>query len=212
MYTNILKDETPPDSPIYKDLQLIVEQAERCRGIVGGLLNFARKNQVFLVETNMVDFVNRSIDSIIRPDNVEIKFENKLSDPIAKIDKDQMMQVLTNLEKNAVEAMPKGGMLKITLSGSDHEVEMAISDTGMGIPEENMEKIFTPFFTTKEVGKGTGLGIAADLRNRQNAPGPGTGGFQCRSLERADRNNIHNKVSEMRRQNTEDRSTEVQND
>jgi iron only hydrogenase large subunit-like protein len=159
MYTNILKDETPPDSPLYKDLQLIVEQAERCRGIVGGLLNFARKNQVFLVETNMIDFVKRSIDSIIRPDNVGIKVENKLSDPIARVDKDQMMQVLTNLEKNAVEAMPKGGTLKITLSGTDHEVEMAISDTGVGIPEENMEKIFTPFFTTKEVGKGTGLGL-----------------------------------------------------
>jgi two-component system NtrC family sensor kinase len=159
MYTNILKDETPPDSPIYKDLQLIVEQAERCRGIVGGLLNFARKNQVFLVETNMVEFVSRSIDSIIHPDNIEIKIENKLSDPIARIDKDQMMQVLTNLEKNAVEAMPKGGTLKITLSGSEHDIEMAISDTGIGIPEENMEKIFTPFFTTKEVGKGTGLGL-----------------------------------------------------
>jgi iron only hydrogenase large subunit-like protein/nitrogen-specific signal transduction histidine kinase len=159
MYTNILKDETPPDSPIYKDLQLIVEQAERCRGIVGGLLNFARKNQVFLVETNMVDFVKRSIDSIIRPENIEIKVENKLSDPIGRIDKDQMMQVLTNLEKNAVEAMPKGGILQITLSGSEHEVEMAISDSGIGIPEENMDKIFTPFFTTKEVGRGTGLGL-----------------------------------------------------
>ncbi|HNQ83053.1 MAG TPA: [Fe-Fe] hydrogenase large subunit C-terminal domain-containing protein, partial [Bacteroidales bacterium] len=159
MYTNILKDETPPDSPVYKDLQLIVEQAERCRGIVGGLLNFARKNQVFLVETNTVDFVKRSVDSIIRPDNIDIKIENKLSDPIARIDKDQMMQVLTNLEKNAVEAMPKGGTLKISLTGTDHEVELAISDTGIGIPEENMEKIFTPFFTTKEVGKGTGLGL-----------------------------------------------------
>jgi iron only hydrogenase large subunit-like protein len=159
MYTNILRDETPPDSPFYKDLQLIVEQAERCRGIVGGLLNFARKNQVYLVETNMIEFVNRSIDSIIRPDIVEIKLENKLSDPIAKVDKDQMMQVLTNLEKNAVEAMPKGGLLKVVLSGSEHEIEMAVSDTGTGIPEENMDKIFTPFFTTKEVGKGTGLGL-----------------------------------------------------
>jgi signal transduction histidine kinase len=107
----------------------------------------------------MVDFVKRSIDSIIHPGNVEIQAENRLSDPIARIDKDQMMQVLTNLEKNAVEAMPKGGTLKITLTGSEHEVEIAISDTGIGIPEENMEKIFTPFFTTKEVGKGTGLGL-----------------------------------------------------
>jgi hypothetical protein len=55
------------------------------------LLNFARKNQVFLVETNMVDFVKRSIDSVIRTDNVEIKVDNRVSDPIARIDKDQMM-------------------------------------------------------------------------------------------------------------------------
>jgi signal transduction histidine kinase len=136
-----------------------VEQAERCRGIVGGLLNFARKNQVILVETNMPEFVSRSIDSIIRPENIEIVVENKLTDPIARIDKDQMMQVLTNLEKNAVEAMPKGGRLTITLSGSEHEFVIAISDTGIGIPQENMDKIFTPFFTTKEVGKGTGLGL-----------------------------------------------------
>jgi signal transduction histidine kinase len=159
MYTNILKDETSPDSPLYNDLQLIAEQAERCRKIVGGLLNFARKNQVQLVETNMVDFVSRSIDAIIRPENVEVKVENRISDPIAKIDKDQMMQVLTNLEKNSVEAMPKGGLLKIMLTGSDHEVEIAVSDTGTGIREEHMDKIFTPFFTTKEVGKGTGLGL-----------------------------------------------------
>lgn len=159
MYTNILKDETPPDSPLYNDLQLIAEQADRCRKIVGGLLNFARKNQVQLVETNMVDFVSRSLDGIIRPENVEVKFENQIGDPIARIDKDQMMQVLTNLEKNAVEAMPKGGLLKIVLSGSDHEVEISVSDTGTGIKEEHMEKIFTPFFTTKELGKGTGLGL-----------------------------------------------------
>ncbi len=159
MYTNILKDETSPDDPVYKDLQLIVEQAERCRGIVGGLLNFARKNQVMLVETNLVDFVSRSIDSVIHPENVEILFENNITDPIARIDKDQMMQVLTNLEKNAVEAMPKGGLLKISLSGTDHEVEFLVSDTGTGIKEEHMDKIFTPFFTTKEVGKGTGLGL-----------------------------------------------------
>ena len=159
MYTNILKDETPQDSPLYGDLQLIAEQAERCRKIVGGLLNFARKNQVQLTETNMVDFVSRSIDAIIRPENVEVTFENKISDPIAKIDKDQMMQVLTNLEKNSVEAMPKGGLLRITLSGSEHEVEIAVNDNGTGIKEEHMDKIFTPFFTTKEVGKGTGLGL-----------------------------------------------------
>lgn len=159
MYANILKDETPKDNPIYKDLELIVEQTERCKKIVGGLLNFARKNQVNLMETNMADFILRSIDSIIHPENIEIKFENGLHDSVANIDRDQMMQVLTNLEKNAVEAMPEGGKLYIILTGNEKDIEIMVKDTGTGIPEENMDKIFTPFFTTKEVGKGTGLGL-----------------------------------------------------
>jgi iron only hydrogenase large subunit-like protein len=159
MYANILKDETPKEDPIYKDLELIVEQTERCKKIVGGLLNFARKNQVHLVETNMAEFILRSIDSIIHPENIEIKFENGVKDTTAKIDRDQLMQVLTNLEKNAVDAMPDGGKLYIILTGNEKEIEIQVKDTGTGIPEENMDKIFTPFFTTKEVGKGTGLGL-----------------------------------------------------
>jgi signal transduction histidine kinase len=159
MYANILKDETSKDDPVYKDLELIVEQTERCKKIVGGLLNFARKNQVYLTDAHVPEFILRSIESILRPASVEVKFENQLKDPMARIDKDQMMQVLTNLEKNAIEAMPEGGRLTILLTGNEHEIEISVKDTGVGIPEENMEKIFTPFFTTKGIGKGTGLGL-----------------------------------------------------
>jgi iron only hydrogenase large subunit-like protein len=159
MYSNILKDEAPKDASIRKDLELIVEQANRCKNIVGGLLNFARKNQVRLIETDFNKFVAKSIDSIIKPDSVEVNFHTSLEDPIVMIDQDQMMQVLTNLEKNAVEAMPGGGCLSITLSGNGSSVEINMKDTGIGIPKENMDKLFTPFFTTKEIGKGTGLGL-----------------------------------------------------
>ncbi|HDR89162.1 MAG TPA: 4Fe-4S dicluster domain-containing protein [Bacteroidetes bacterium] len=159
MYANILKEETPPDAPISRDLQLIVEQTERCRKIVGGLLNFARKNQVQLSQTNMVDFVQHSLGSIVCPDNVKVEMEANLDNPWVMIDNDQMMQVLTNLEKNAIEAMPGGGIMKIELSGDMEWVNLKIKDTGTGISPENMEKIFTPFFTTKALGKGTGLGL-----------------------------------------------------
>ncbi len=159
MYSNILKDEAPVDAQVRKDLDLIVEQADRCKNIVSGLLNFARKNQVKLIEINLNEFVKRSIQSIIKPDSVEIKFKSDLNDPVVMIDQDQMMQVLTNLEKNAVEAMPNGGVLTIELSGNERLVEINVGDTGVGIPKENMEKLFTPFFTTKEMGKGTGLGL-----------------------------------------------------
>jgi len=158
MYSNLLLDEIT-DETTKNDLQLIVEQTDRCRKIVGGLLNFARKNQVRLVETQLEKFVGHSIQSIIRPENVCILFTVDMQDPYVFLDADQMMQVLTNLEKNAVEAMPQGGELKISLTEQSDDVVIAISDTGTGISKENMEKVFTPFFTTKEVGKGTGLGL-----------------------------------------------------
>jgi signal transduction histidine kinase len=158
MYSNLLLDEIN-DETTRHDLQLIVEQADRCRKIVGGLLNFARKNQVRLTETNLEQFVNRSIQSIIIPDNVTVKMDVDMDDPFVYMDHDQMMQVLTNLQKNAVEAMPKGGELSIKLTEQNGDVEIDITDTGTGISEDNLEKVFTPFFTTKEVGKGTGLGL-----------------------------------------------------
>lgn len=159
MYSNILLDEAKEDDPVRQDLQLIAEQAERCKKIVKGLLNFARKNQVYLTEANMQQFVQKSIESVIKPENIIIEFIQNIKNPNAFIDIDQMMQVLTNLEKNAVEAMPKGGKLTITLSDDENQISIAIQDTGTGISKENMDKLFTPFFTTKTMGKGTGLGL-----------------------------------------------------
>jgi len=159
MYSNILMDEAPEGESIREDLRLIVEQAERCKKIVSGLLNFARKNQVNLTETDVVQFTQHSLDSIIKPDNVTAKFEPRVDDPLARLDIDQMMQVLTNLEKNAIEAMPQGGELHIGIEGDKEEIVFIVSDNGIGISKENMKKIFTPFFTTKEMGKGTGLGL-----------------------------------------------------
>ncbi|MBP7102521.1 MAG: 4Fe-4S dicluster domain-containing protein [Bacteroidales bacterium] len=159
MYSNILLDEIK-DETVRNDLKLIAEQANRCKSIVGGLLNFARKNQVRYKFVNIEEFVKNSIDSIIASDKVKITFKSNLIDKMMEIDADQWLQVITNLEKNAVEAMgEQGGELNIALDGNETDVEFVISDTGCGIPKENMDKIYTPFFTTKPIGKGTGLGL-----------------------------------------------------
>jgi hypothetical protein len=160
MYSNILMDEAPEGDLVREDLKLIVEQAERCKKIVSGLLNFARKNQVNLSETDVVKFIQHSLNSIVKPDNISCSFESFIADPMAKLDIDQMMQVLTNLEKNAIEAMPAGGNLRVSVEGDADDVTFIVSDTGTGIQKDNMDKLFTPFFTTKEMGKGTGLGLA----------------------------------------------------
>ncbi|MFZ4523350.1 MAG: [Fe-Fe] hydrogenase large subunit C-terminal domain-containing protein [Bacteroidales bacterium] len=160
MYSNILMDEAPEGDLVREDLKLIVEQAERCKKIVSGLLNFARKNQVNLNETDVVKFIQHSLNSVVKPDNITCSFDSAIADPIARLDIDQMMQVLTNLEKNAIEAMPSGGTLMVSVEGNKEDVTFIVADTGSGIQKENMDKLFTPFFTTKEMGKGTGLGLA----------------------------------------------------
>ena len=159
MYSNILKEEATEDDPIRDDLDLIVEQADRCKNIVGGLLNFARKNQVKPEKIDVVEFCRHSLQSIIVPTNIVTEFISEKKKLIAFIDKDQMMQVLTNLERNGIDAMPKGGKLSIKVEDHDNEFSIKISDTGCGIKQENMDKIFTPFFTTKGIGKGTGMGL-----------------------------------------------------
>jgi len=161
MYANILLDEAPKDSQIYKDLKLIVEQTNRCKKIVGGLLNFARKNQVNTEKVNVIRLVEQSVQAVVVPKEIHVDIESEnLSDPYAMIDHEQMTQVLTNLLKNAMDAMPQGGEINITIEDNNEDIIISIKDTGFGIEKEALDKIFEPFYTTKGIGKGTGLGLA----------------------------------------------------
>lgn len=160
MYSNILLDECNSDDPLRKDLELISAQAERCKKIVSGLLNFARKNQVKVEQIDLKKLAEDSISSVVIPKNITTSVACKAKNCQAELDYEQMMQVLTNLNKNAIEAMPNGGSLTVEVDDNSSEIIFNVIDTGMGIPEENMDKLFTPFFTTKGIGKGTGLGLA----------------------------------------------------
>lgn len=160
MYSNILLDESKPEDPVREDLQLIVEQAARCKKIVGGLLNFARKNQVNHQFIDIRKLTENSVAGVVFPDNIKAVIEDRTTSPDASIDSEQMTQVLTNLFRNAIDAMPDGGTLKVTLEDTPSDVIFIISDTGIGIKDEDKPKIFEPFFTTKGLGKGTGLGLA----------------------------------------------------
>lgn len=160
MYANLLLEETSLDSDLCKDLTLIVEQAERCKKIVSGLLNFARKSQVKYEEVDLPTLIRQSFASLIIPENIEIEVVEETTLRNAQIDTEQLTQALNNLQKNAFEAMPQGGKLTIKTEGTQDNIRISISDTGHGIPEEVANKVFEPFFTTKPVGKGTGLGLA----------------------------------------------------
>ena len=160
MYSNILLEEAKAGDPVREDLKLIVEQAGRCKKIVAGLLNFARKNQVNHQLISIKELVKNSLESIIVPANVRINTDDQTTTPQAMLDHEQMMQVISNLIKNAIDAMPGGGSIEIILEDTLSDVKITISDNGTGIKEEDRAKIFEPFFTTKSIGQGTGLGLA----------------------------------------------------
>jgi iron only hydrogenase large subunit-like protein/nitrogen-specific signal transduction histidine kinase len=160
MYSNILFEECAADDPVREDLKLIVEQAGRCKKIVGGLLNFARKNQVNHQQVSIKELITHSLESLIVPDGIRIEINDNTTNHEAMLDTEQMMQVITNLIKNAIDAMPSGGTIIIKLEDTIGDVIISIRDTGTGIKEADRAKIFEPFFTTKGIGIGTGLGLA----------------------------------------------------
>lgn len=159
LYSNIVLDELKDADPNRKDIQLIVDQATRCKNIVSNLLNFARKNKIKVEEVDICEFLHTSLKSVVMPENINCKVKCDIADTRVMFDVEQMMQVFTNLEKNAIEAMKNGGNLTIHVIEKKTELEIQVEDDGAGIAKENMEKLFTPFFTTKELGKGTGLGL-----------------------------------------------------
>ena len=161
MYANILYDECPPDDPKRKDLEMIVSQAERCRQIVRGLLNFARKNQVQYEKIAIEELFNKATHSVVVPENIEVKINVNPPTLEANIDVEQMLQVITNLIQNSIDAINSNkGEIILEAQTKDNYLVMTVYDNGIGIPNNNLTKIFEPFFTTKPVGKGTGLGLA----------------------------------------------------
>ena len=139
---------------------MIVEQTERCRKIVAGLLNFARQRRVVYQLTDIHALAEKSLMSIPIPAHVLVETRHEGDTLFAELDGNQITQVLVNLIDNAVAAMPQGGQLTIQTNGDSESVRFIVTDTGVGIPKENLSKIFEPFFTTKHLGKGTGLGLA----------------------------------------------------
>lgn len=160
MYAHLLLDQYASDESLREDLKMIATQADRCKRIVSGLLHFARQNKLALEITTLPKVVEQALKLVIIPPNITLKLAHHMKDPSVELDKDQIIQVLTNLITNAIQAMPNGGTLTVITEDSPNEVYITVEDTGIGIPKENLNKIFEPFFTTKEKGKGTGMGLA----------------------------------------------------
>jgi len=112
-----------------------------------------------LRESNILKIIEESLAKLPRHLPVDISVHSLLQDEKVWMDQEQMAAVFFDLERNAVEAMTKGGSLTIMVSGDERDVVVLVNDTGIGIPVENIPLLFTPFFTTKPAGDGTGLGL-----------------------------------------------------
>lgn len=161
MYSNLLKESNTIDTETHEDLEMIVSEANRCKKIVSGLLDFARKNKVNVKNVNIPEMMDRFLKTIRIPEYIDVEIINNIREhPNAFIDHDQIIQVVTNLVNNSLHVMPEKGKLTITVNGDDENIKLTIADTGSGIPQKNLSKIFEPFFTTKKAGQGTGLGLS----------------------------------------------------
>lgn len=179
MYAHLLLDEFGEDAGMSGDLRTIAREADRCKKIVSGLLDFARQTKVLRQPVHIADLVERTCRALPPPSGVRLRIAEATLDPIAEVDPDQVTQILTNLVTNAYGAMPGGGEVLVEVGGDMESVYLSVIDTGVGIPPENMDRIFEPFFTTKQIGKGTGLGLAVvygivkmhngDIQVRSNA-------------------------------------------
>ena len=154
-----------------KNLSKIEQEVQRCSRIIRNLLDFSRQTPPQLRRVDMAQVIEEALLVLGHQaslQNIEVSKEYTPDAPRIEADFDQMRQVLNNLFTNSVQAMEEGGQITLRLSkgtprdlpGATGVLKVEISDTGRGILPENMEKLFTPFFTTKEKGKGVGLGLA----------------------------------------------------
>ena len=164
-YSHLLLEKMPNENSNRNSVQKIVTQANRCRDIIRGLLDFSRqrKPDKTLCDVNVVlnDCVS-FLENQALFHNIKIINDFEASLPMAVIDPSQIERVFMNLIINAAEAMNGSGQLTSSTSFDSHEnfIEVKFTDTGQGITKEDLARIFDPFFTTKEVGHGTGLGLA----------------------------------------------------
>jgi two-component system NtrC family sensor kinase len=174
-FSHLIRQKMADGSPDAEDMDLVIRETRRCADIVRRLLDFARQKapEVHFTDLNAVIVdVARLIERSAHLHNTAMTIDLDPELPRVWVDEDQMKQVIMNMLVNAQHATAGGGSIVVRsrrhptplspAPGADpvEMIEISIIDTGCGIPEEDLMRIFDPFFTSKEVGKGTGLGLS----------------------------------------------------
>ncbi|GAB6058568.1 ATP-binding protein [Desulfonatronum parangueonense] len=162
----------PEGDPSCEKLEIIAGEAKRLESLLLEVRDFTRPPRARMVETDVAGLIMqvvRLFQDQADVHGVECRLDLAQDLPHCMLDVDQIKQVLINLIKNAMEAMPNGGKLSITAQAEERFIQIKVDDTGKGIPPESMKKLFHPFFSTKP--KGTGLGLAVSYKLVQDHGG-----------------------------------------
>ena len=177
-YGELLAFEMQKDTPAWQNLQAVLKSTHRAKDLVGQILAFSRQNELNLMPVQISSIIKETLKMLRAsiPATIEIHRKIAITDAIVNANPTQIHQVLMNLCTNAAHAMrDKGGVLEVALNRIQADqakrmphpnlktgdyLNLSVRDTGNGIAADKFERIFDPYFTTKEAGEGTGLGLA----------------------------------------------------
>ncbi len=179
-FAHLLKKTIPEEGRQREDLDTIIHEAERCSRIVRGLLEFARGGEIVRKQLDINDMLDRTLCLMkYQPKFGTVEINRQYAEDLPEIeaDQDQVQQVFVNLIANATEAMGGEGRLSLStrtvddVNGHGFGIRVEVIDSGPGIAEADLVRIFDPFFSTKETGEGTGLGLSVTYRIVENHGG-----------------------------------------
>lgn len=166
-FTELVLEDLPGDSSIRNDLELVLRESQRARGVVRRLLDFARQSESVRVRSDINEIMTdvlALVNHLLRTSGVQLTTQFTEGIPWISVDRNQTKQVILNLIHNALHAMPTGGDLQIKTDCRERKgkswLTISLKDTGIGIAPENIQRVFEPFFTTRSKDGGTGLGLS----------------------------------------------------
>lgn len=162
---SLLKKKKAED-PDFEYLKIVVQESERVEKVLDNVLNFPQPKRANLEKVDLNQIVDQTLQMMegeINSDKITLMKYPHLDLPQVMVNPDQIRHALLNIFRNAVWAMPQGGILSITTKEKDNFARIEIKDTGFGIPKEHLSGIFEPFFTTKPDSCGLGLTISSEI-------------------------------------------------
>ncbi len=165
----VVKSELAQKEPrVIEFLEIVDDEIASSTKIINDLLSFSRVGKPAVSPARMDKVIDDALSHTPIPENIELTKKVMASLPEVEIDADQIRQVLVNMITNAVQAMPEGGELAIAARAKGSFMEVEIADTGCGIAEEVMDKLFEPLYTTKAKGIGLGLAVCKSIMDRHD--------------------------------------------